>query len=529
MSTPDLEVLEKIAVVGKPHRTWAGTFFCKPERYLQPENIDQIKTIVNEARRQKKTIMLTGSGHSPSHLTMTNEWLVNLDKFNKPVEFKPDPSGKFTDVTLEAGIHIYEINSLLAENGLAVQNLGSISDQSIAGIISTGTHGATAYHGLVSQQIVDLTLVVASGELVKCSPRENPDLFRAATLSLGKIGLIAYATIRTVPEYTIHSKQDVIAFDRFVEELWPTFWTSSEYLRVWWFPYTNRCIIWRASKSTKPLSAPRESWYGTTLGRLFYQSLLWIAVNIVPSLTPAIESFVFDKQYGMQETYGIEGGSSEAVQGSVEGLNMDCLFSQFVDEWALPLTEGPKVLYQLRDKILEAAKNKEFYVHAPIEVRCSNLTTSGSTEEINPDDYKSTKEGQCGAIPGNNLSPYLNPAPPRPYAPCVEGKVSNENLTLYINATMYRPFGWNSPIDKWFRFFEDTVYAVGGRPHWAKNFLGNRVVDHATKDGEMRGLAPQVEGFFGKNLDEWKRVREEYDPEGVFLAGKEWAIVNGLV
>ena len=85
MSTPDLEVLEKITVVGKPHRTWAGTFFCKPERYLQPENIDQIKTIVNEARRQKKTIMLTGSGHSPSHLTMTNEWLVNLDKFNKPV------------------------------------------------------------------------------------------------------------------------------------------------------------------------------------------------------------------------------------------------------------------------------------------------------------------------------------------------------------------------------------------------------------------------------------------------------------
>ena len=189
--------------------------------------------------------------------------------------------------------------------------------------------------------------------------------------------------------------------------------------------------------------------------------MLWIAVNIAPSLTPAIESFVFDKQYGMQETYGIEGGSSETVQGSVEGLNMDCLFSQFVDEWALPLTEGPKVLYQLRDKILEAAKNKEFYVHAPIEVRCSNLTTSGSTEEINPDDYKSTKEGQCGAIPGNNLSPYLNPAPPRPYAPCVEGKVSNENLTLYINATMYRPFGWNSPIDKWFRFFEDTEGTVG--------------------------------------------------------------------
>lgn len=525
----DIETINKITVKGKPHHTWAKTFFCKPEKYLQPSNIDEIKALVNEARKQKKTIMLTGSGHSPSTLTMTNEWLVNLDKFNKPVEFKPDPSGKFTDVTVEAGIHIYEINGLLAQNGLAVQNLGSISDQSIAGIISTGTHGSSAFHGLVSQQIVDLTLVVSSGELVKCSPKEKPDLFKAACLSLGKIGLIAYATIRAVPEYTIHSKQEVVNFDRFVNDLWPTFWTSSEYLRVWWFPYTNRCIVWRANKSTKPLSAPRESWYGTTLGRLFYQSILWIAVNIAPSLTPAIERFVFDKQYGLKETYDIEGEASEAVQGSVEGLNMDCLFSQFVDEWALPLSEGPKVLFELRDKILEAARTKNFYVHAPIEVRCSNLTTSGSTEPVNPDDYESTLDGQCGAVPGNNLSPFLNPAPPRPYAPGIQGQVDNGNLTLYLNATMYRPFGFNSPIDKWFGLFEDICYKVGGRPHWAKNFLGIREIDHAPSDGEMRGLSPQVEGWFGENLQKWKQVREEYDPEGVFLSGKEWAKINGLI
>lgn len=525
----DLEIVTKRTVVGKPHKTWAGTFFCKPERYIQPTTIEEIQAVVREAHRQKRTIMLTGSGHSPSHMTMTTEWLVNLDKFNRPVEFKPDPSGKFTDVTLEAGIHIYEINGLMAAHGLAVQNLGSISEQSVAGIISTGTHGSSAFHGLVSQQIVDLTLVVASGELVKCSPQEKPDLFRAASLSLGKIGLIAYATLRTVPAYTIHSKQEVIAFDRFVEELWPTFWTSSEYLRVWWFPYTNRCILWRANKSTKPLSAPRESWYGTPIGRFFYQSLLWIAVKICPSVTPWIETFVFDKQYGLKETYAIEGAASEAVQGSVEGLNMDCLFSQFVDEWNLPLVNGPKVLYQLRDKILEAAKTKEFYVHAPIEVRCSNLTSSGSTEPIDPEKYKSTLDGQCGAIPGNNLSPWLNPAPNRPYAPGIKGHVTNENLTLYINATMYRPFGWNSPVEKWFRFFEDTVYAAGGKHHWAKNFLGNRVVTTKTKDGEMRGLEPQMEEWFGKNLSEWKRIREEYDPDGVFMSGRNWAEINGLV
>lgn len=557
----------KLATVkGRKHGTWAGTFFCAPELYLQPSSIDQIKSIVVEAHRQKKRIMLTGSGHSPSDLTMTlgktatksnGEWLVNLDKFNSPVSLTPAPEDaetpeavpRYTDVKLEAGIRIHQINDYLKTKGLAIQNLGSISEQSIAGIISTGTHGSSAYHGLVSQQIVSLGVVIASGEVVTCSETENQDLFRASLLSLGKIGIIVYATIRTVPAFTIHSKQEVTTFENFLENLWPTFWTSSEYLRVWWFPYSNRVILWRANKSTAPLSAPRESWYGTSLGRWFYQFLLWIAVKVKPSLTPAIETYVFDQQYGLTETLGVEEKSSFAVQGSVEGLNMDCLFSQFVDEWGLPLKNGQRVLRELRDKILAAAKSREYYVHAPIEIRCSNLTTVADPEKAvqttktlleNVPAYNS-ETPFIGAIPGNSLSPFLTPAPNGvAYAPPIPGQVDNDNLTLYLNATMYRPFHYDSPIDKWFRVFEDLVYEAGGKPHWAKNFLGNRVLPEEEKakscfgkryikDGQMRGLAPQVEGWWGKDLESWKRVRKESDPEDTFLSGEKWAEINGLL
>lgn len=565
----DQSIIDKISVSGKRHKTWAGTFTCLPQLYLQPRSIEEVQAVVREAHRQKKRIMLTGSGHSPSDLTMTQnhlassntctgEWLVNLDNFNKLISVKPAPvdadystsasdkdskqRARYTDVTVEAGMRIYQINDYLKTQELAIQNLGSISEQSIAGIISTGTHGSSAFHGLVSQQIVSLKVVVSSGDLVECSETINQDLFRASLLSLGKIGLIAYATIRTVPAYTIHSKQEVVSFDKFVDDIWETFWISSEYLRVWWFPYSNRCILWRANKSTLPLSAPRESWYGTTIGRLFYQFLLWIAVKIKPSLTPSIERFVFDKQYGFRETYGIEDKSSQAVQGSVEGLNMDCLFSQFVDEWGLPLRNGQKVLLELRDKIIDAAKTGEYYVHAPIEVRCSNLTTvpnpkdaanttASLLESVPP--YNSDHP-HIGAIPGNSLAPFLTPAPNDiPYADPIPGKVSNENLTLYLNATMYRPFGWNSPTDKWFRVFEDITYKAGGKPHWAKNFLGNKklseIQEKVLKDGDMRGLEPQVEGWFGKDLERWKSIRRKYDSDNIFLSGEKWAEINGLV
>ncbi|KAM9888831.1 hypothetical protein OXX69_012985, partial [Metschnikowia pulcherrima] len=183
-------------------------------------------------------------------------------------------------------------------------------------------------------------------------------------LSLGKIGIITHVTLRTVPRYTIKSKQEIIKFSTLLKS-WDTIWLDSEFIRIWWFPYSETCVLWRASKSDDALSDPRSSWYGTTLGRFFYESLLWVSVNVMPRLTPWIEKFVFKQQYGNVETLG---SGDIAVQNSVEGLNMDCLFSQFVNEWSAPLNNGTEVLTKLNEKIQEAAKNGDFFVHAPIEV-----------------------------------------------------------------------------------------------------------------------------------------------------------------
>ncbi|ABN65843.1 D-arabinono-1,4-lactone oxidase (ALO) (L-galactono-gamma-lactone oxidase) [Scheffersomyces stipitis CBS 6054] len=554
MSIP--ESLQPFVTNKLVHKTWAGTFFCKPQAIFQPRNLDEIKELINQARQNGKTIMTVGSGHSPSDLTMTTEWLCNLDKFNsviKQEEFYGQSTSnpaekevKFVDLTVEAGCRIFELNDYLKKHKLAIQNLGSISDQSIAGLISTGTHGSTQYHGLVSQQVVSISFLNAEANLITCNSVENPDYFRAALLSLGKIGIITHVTLRTCPSYTIKSKQEIIRFDTLLSN-WENIWLDSEFIRIWWFPYSGNCVCWRASKSDDPLSDPRPSWYGTRFGRFFYESLLWVSVHILPRLTPFVEKFVFEQQYGKVETLG---KGDIAVQHSVDGLNMDCLFSQFVNEWSAPLVKGQDVLLKLRKEILEAAEKGDFFVHAPIEVRCSNVTNSNSPfideETFEPSLYPPKSwlakrdRLSAGPIPGNNFRPFLDNSPYIPFAG--EGAtVTNDQLTMFVNATMYRPFGTNVETHQWFQIFENIMGDAGGKPHWAKNFIGIDGDQKTEQDLKtqldfggkpfytMIGFNPVMKDWFGENLVKYNQVRRETDPSGVFLSGKSWAIRNGIL
>lgn len=511
-----MDILAPFTVNKGIHHTWAKTFTCRPSRYLQPSTLEEIRTLVVEAGKQGQSVMLTGSGHSPSNMTMTNKgWVVNLDRFNRVTDVKPDSSGKFTDVTVEAGMRVYELNNYLAKRGLCIQNLGSISDQSMAGIIATGTHGSSAYHGLVSEQIVDLSIMVASGEVIKCSADENTNLFRAGLLSLGKLGVITDVTIRTVPTYTLELVTEVVSFENFIREKWNTVWTQHEFVRGWWYPYADKIVLTYANKSEKPAETIHRV-FDTGVMRALYQFLLLVSVKIVPFITPWIERFFFKYQFQ-------EGVSKGQVYESVQGHNIDCLFSQFVNEWALPLNNGVDVLKQLNNIVQTASKNNEFYVHSPIEVRITNSTS-------NPDNTIP----EYGSIPGNNLRPLLDNTPLLPYAS--PDKVTNDNLTLYLNATVYRPFGFNATIEQWYTKFEEIVIEAGGKPHWAKNFRGPEIKNNTTKKlthderaAGMNGIKPLMEQWYGEDLQLWKSLRRQYDPNGVFSPpDNDWASKNGL-
>ena len=451
------------------HHTWAKTFYSRPELYIQPESIAELQKVITLARRCRRRIVTVGSVHSPSDLTCTSAWVVNLDNFRRVLEVSRE-SGV---VTVEAGIRLRDLGAELEKRGLMMPNLGSIDSQSVAGVISTGTHGSSLRHGLISEAVVGLSIMLANGQVVRCNEQVNQPLFRAALLSLGALGIIIEVTLQAVPAYKIAWHQSMVPMSDVLGKWDKDLWTSSEFIRVWWLPYLERAIVWRADKTDLPTRPPPHNFYGGRLGYWIYHNLLYVS-NYLPRILPWVEWFVFGMQYGFAPGKMV----TEAVEPGHKGLLMNCLYSQFVNEWALPLEKGPEAITRLSAWLhgdTETARipfsPKGVWVHCPIEVRVSDTSISKSPR------------------------PYLDPS-------------VQSGPTLYLNATLYRPYHRDPPCTaRYYQAFEWLMNEMGGKPHWAKNF--------SETIGETG-----IRSMYGENLDEFVRIRNEADPDGMFLG--EW-------
>ncbi|KAK4102987.1 L-gulonolactone/D-arabinono-1,4-lactone oxidase [Parathielavia hyrcaniae] len=466
------------------HRTWARTFSCLPELFIQPHTLPEVEKAVGLARQCRRRLVTVGSGHSPSDLTCTSSWMLNLDRLDRVLSL--DPATGLC--TVEAGIRLGQLSAALHDAGLALPSLGSIDEQSIAGAISTGTHGSSLRHGLISECVVALRVTLADGGTRACSAEENPELFRAALLSVGALGVITEVTLKVVPAFSLAWSQ-AIDLDARVVEGWEGLWRQAEFVRVWWLPHTRRAVVWKADRVKKEEveaggvmhTQPPTPFLDTKLGYFVYQNLLALA-RWFPRITPWIESFVFGLNYGFQN------GESTRVSGCQESHRaflLNCLYSQFVNEWAIPLHKGPEALLRLGAWLNRLQPGDPGYVdhripfsaeglwvHSPIEVRVSDTTVNSS------------------AAKGNR--PYLDITP-------------DDGPVLYINATMYRPYHrdpTHEATERYYEAFEWLMRDLGGRPHWAKTFTVT---------------ADEFAAWYGNNWRQFCKVRDEVDPNGMFV------------
>ncbi|MFN3429448.1 MAG: FAD-binding protein, partial [Candidatus Sericytochromatia bacterium] len=164
---------------------WSGSVTCRPRAMSQPASLEAIQAIVREVAARSGTLRVVGTGHSFTPLVATDDTLVSLDRF---AGLESVDVGH--RVTVKAGTKLEALGTALFAEGLAQENLGDINAQSVAGAISTGTHGTGAGLGGVATQVRALTLVTGTGEVVTCSETERPEVFKAAQVSLGALGVI---------------------------------------------------------------------------------------------------------------------------------------------------------------------------------------------------------------------------------------------------------------------------------------------------------------------------------------------------
>jgi FAD-linked oxidoreductase len=224
-------------------QNWAGTASADPARRSWPRSAEEIGHAITAAAKDGLTVRALGSGHSFTPAAATSGVALDLSGWTGVVTADLD-SGL---VTVRSGTTIKELNATLDTLGLAMANLGDIDAQTVSGAISTGTHGTGAGLGGIATQVTGLELVLADGSVVACSADENPELFGAARVSVGALGVLATVTLQCVPAFTLAADERPMALEEVLARF-GEFASGNDHFEFYWFPYGKNALVKRNNR-----------------------------------------------------------------------------------------------------------------------------------------------------------------------------------------------------------------------------------------------------------------------------------------
>ncbi len=384
-------------------RNWAGNQTAVASAVARPTSTDEVAAVVRATRAAGGTLKPVGSGHSFTGAAATTG--TRLDLTGLTGVTLADRATK--QVRVRAGTPLSVLNVELAKLGLAMPNLGDIDVQTITGALATGTHGTGRAYGCLSTFVTELELVTGAGEVVRCSPSNNPDLFRAAQVGVGALGVITEVTLQATDAFVLHASErpgklaDVLAgLTEHVE--------GNDHFEFFWMPYTEK-VLTKANNRVAADDRPRSRFSAWLNDDLFENTALGLAVRLcrsAPRLTPTVLR-----------------GMAAAISAREYTERSDLVFTsprrvRFVEmEYGLPREAVPEALAALK-KIIEALPDR---ISFPVEVRFTGAD----------DIWLSHGYGR-------------------------------DNGYIAIHQFIGMPY------ERYFRAFEQVCASLGGRPHWGK-------------------------------------------------------------
>lgn len=386
-------------------RNWGRSASALPVQVARPASVDDVVRIVKDAAERGETVKAVGAGHSFTDIAATNGVLLELDALQGILGV--DPATK--RVRVAAGTRLWQLGPLLAEHGLALQNMGDIDRQSIAGATSTGTHGTGIRFGGLATQIVGATLVTGSGDVLRVDEQNRPDLLPAVRLGLGALGILVEIELQCVDLFVLRSVDKPRPFDEVLDG-WEQFVADSDHFEFYWWPHTDLGMTQTKTR------LPADTEY-TKPGRF----ALWAEKRLLEN-----EALRAQQAIGHVIKPAVPGLSRFATgvygEGERTGLSFEIFASPRLvrfreSEYAIPLEALPQALREWRGLV----ERKGWRISFPIEMRA--------------------------AAPDEN---WMSTAFQRPSA--------------YI--AVHRYFR-DDPIE-YFRAFDALMRTYDGRPHWGK-------------------------------------------------------------
>lgn len=390
-------------------QNWSKHIQWQPKAIYFPETEEAILQLVQDAISQKRKVRIIGSGHSFNPLWVNQDILISLDKYQGIIAIDQET----LQVRIKAGTKLKLLGALLFQHGLAMKNMGDIDAQSIAGTIGTGTHGTGLQFGSISTQVRALQLVNGRGELITCAPQENPDLFRAAQVSLGALGIITEITLQCVPTYRL----ELINRKEAIQDVVDTFQNRIREHRnfeFYWFPHTE--TAWSKTSNVVTDQVDKVG-IGNYLTEYFLENhvfqVLCNVATAMPSQNASIAKITAASIPNLRKVF-----HSHKIYATPRLVRFNEM------EYSVPLEAHQAVLSEIR----RVFKRSNFPVHFPIENR---------------------------VVKGDNI--LISPAYGRDSA--------------YIAVHVYHKKDFRA----YFKEMEAIFLAHGGRPHWGKmHTLGNR-------------------------------------------------------
>lgn len=423
-------IVADVTASTKIWRNWSRTATAHPAHRLAPRDEGEVAKAVRAARDRGLAVRAVGGGHSFTPAAATDGVMLSLDHLDEVERVEPLPDGGAL-VTVGAGIRLHALNTELALRGYAMENLGDIDRQSIAGAVSTGTHGTGARFGGLATQVTAVRLVGADGEVREADASRDPELFEAARLSLGTVGILTALTLRVVPAFALLAREEPVQLDEALEAIdAPDGWFESEdHVDLYWFPHSRRAQVKRNTRVPLDASGPRLSGARRWLDDELLSNTVFEGVNrvasVVPRLVPALNAVA---------ARGLASRTYVAPSAEVFVTSRRVVFREM--EYAVPRAAVRDVIAQLDSWLRRSREPVPF----PLEVRCA------AADDV----WLSTAHGR---------------------------------ETAYVAVHQYH----RMRHARYFEAAEAIFREADGRPHWGKL--------HSLDAEQLAGLYPRFEDF----------------------------------
>lgn len=331
-------------------KNWAGNETAHPTSIETPKSEDELIRIVRQAADRGEKVKVPGSGHSFTPAAVTDGRLVRIEALKGIYSIDRERR----HVRVGAGTTLNDLNRLLAAEGLAMANLGDIAYQTVAGAISTSTHGTGMHLTGLAAQVVGMRIVDGHGNLIECNSTHNPDVLDIARVSVGALGAITECTIQVVDAFRLQATEVPMKLDKVLEDI-DVLRRTNDHFEFFWIPHTKWALTKQNNRTDDPLDPlPKvRGWFEKTFMENYAFGALCRMGRLKPSLIPRLATALPSS------------GSRSYINDSYKIFASPRLVRFYEMEHALPADAVAPALRAIREMI----ERKGYLLNFPVEVR----------------------------------------------------------------------------------------------------------------------------------------------------------------